>query len=213
MPETPTAEPTAEHFDPDNRAWQRLGTALADHLDVITWTREDGRPVLLSLVDLHSGDIVTLAVLDSLEIRDPYALLALTTSLTTGLTVTAHGPFDGRTAADSYAPHLVAAQPTLTGTCPVPLHHPDQPTLPDTAWVPMLPAIAARVTPAPAGAAPVALLLLDRHTGRHALVGPFPHHRAAQAWQPTPPAGPDIDRDVLTLHPAPPADLTGWLQP
>ena len=68
----------------------------------------------------------------------------------------------------------------------------------------MLPAIAARVTPAPAGAAPVALLLLDRHTGRHALVGPFPHHRAAQAWQPTPPAGLDIDRDVLTLHPAPP---------
>ena len=45
MPETPTAEPIAEHFDPDNRAWQRLGTALADHLDVITWTREDGRPV------------------------------------------------------------------------------------------------------------------------------------------------------------------------
>ena len=101
-------------------------------------------------------------------------------------------------------------QPTLTGTCPVPLHHPDQPTLPDTAWVPMLPAIAARVTPAPAGAAPVALLLLDRNTGRHALVGPFPHHRAAQAWQPTPPAGPDIDRDVPT---APPADFTGWLQP
>ena len=64
-----------------------------------------------------------------------------------------------------------------------------------------------------AGAAPVVLLLLDRNAGRHALVGPFPHHRAAQAWQPTPPAGPDIDRDVLTLHPAPPADLTGWLHP
>ena len=157
----------------------------------------------------HSGDIVTLAVLDSLEIRDPYALLALTTDLT----VTAHGPFDDRTVADSYAPRLATADPRVTGTCPVPLHHPDQPTMPDTAWVPMLPAIATRVTPAPAGAAPVALLLLDRNTGRHALVGPFPHHRAAQAWQPTPPAGPDIDRDVLSLHPAPPADLTGWLHP
>jgi hypothetical protein len=219
MSEPITADPAGDHFDPDNRAWQRLGMALADHLDVITWTREDGRPVLLSLVDLHSGDIVTLAVLDSLEIRDPYALLALTTDpvtadpVTADLILTVHGPFDGRATADTYALRLATQDPTVAGGCTVPLHHPGQPTLPDTAWVPLLPAIAAKVAPEPAGAAPVALLLLDRNAGRHALVGPFPHHHRAQAWQPTPPTGPDIERHVLTLRPAPPADPTGWLQP
>jgi len=66
-------------FNTDNRAWCRLPTALGEHLDLVTWQRDgDGRPILVSLVDLGSGDIVTLAVLDSQEMREPHTLLAFT---------------------------------------------------------------------------------------------------------------------------------------
>ena len=61
-------------FNPDNRAWRRFTTTTVEHLDVVEWTREDGRPVMVSLVDLDSGDTVTLAVLDSVENRDPHVL-------------------------------------------------------------------------------------------------------------------------------------------
>src|SRR5205814_5552651 len=71
--QTEELNPTND-FDPTNRAWQRLHLAVEEHLDVITWRRDDGRPVLLSLVDLRSGDVVTLAVIDSLQLRDPHAL-------------------------------------------------------------------------------------------------------------------------------------------
>jgi hypothetical protein len=209
MPE-PTTDPN-DHFDPANRAWQRFNTSATEQLDIVTWKRDDGRPVLLSLIDLHSGDTVTLAVIDSHEVHDPHALLTLTADPV----LTVHGPFDGDNAAHSHAPRMVAADPTVVGTCPVPLHHPIQGALPDTAWVTMPPDLAATVVvdPAPDGAAPVAVLLLDRHTARHALVGPFPHHQAAQAWQPTRPAGPGVDRHVLALHPVPPADPPAWLHP
>jgi len=94
----------------DDRAWRRLATVLGVH------------------VDPASGDIVTLAVMDSLEIGDPYALLAVTTEM--GLAL--HGPFD----ADTAAPRLVASDSTVAQTRPVRLHHPDQPALPDDAWPP-----------------------------------------------------------------------------
>ncbi len=206
-----TTDATDDHFDPDNRAWQRLSTALADHLDVITWQRSDGRPILVSLVDLHSGDIVSLAVIDSLEIRDPYALLAATTDFA----LTVHGPFDGANAAASHAPHLVGADPTVVGTCPTPLHHPDQPTLPDTAWVDMPDDLAthAHLAVGDATAPVVLLLLLDRGQGRHALVGPFPHHHAADTWHPQPATDLGVDRHVIALHPAQASDPPAWLRP
>jgi hypothetical protein len=52
--------------------------------------------VLLSLIDLGSGDTVTFAILDSYEVHDPHALLALTTDPV----LTVHGPFNGDNAAN-----------------------------------------------------------------------------------------------------------------
>lgn len=215
MPERSTTDPT-DHFDPSNRAWQRFDTVAAEQFDVVTWRRDDGRPVLLSLVDLGSGDTLTLAVLDSYEVHDPHALLVLSADPADADPVlTVHGPFDGPNPADSHAPQLAAADPTVAGTCPVPLHHPTQTVLPDSVWVTMPPELAATVLvdAAPPGAAPVAVLLLDRRTGRHALIGPFPHHEAAHAWRPTRPARPGVDRHVLALHPVPPPQPPTWLQP
>ena len=49
---------TGHPFDTDNRAWRRFGDVTSDHFDLLTWTREDGRPTLLTVVDLASGDHV-----------------------------------------------------------------------------------------------------------------------------------------------------------
>ncbi|MCZ7421170.1 hypothetical protein O7605_16830 [Verrucosispora sp. WMMA2121] len=93
-----------EHpFDTDNRAWRRLRDVTSEHFDAITCNRDpDGRPVLLTLRDMRTGDTVTLAVLDSLEIRDPHTLLAVHTSGDLG----AHGPTSGAEAAHSHAATL-----------------------------------------------------------------------------------------------------------
>src|SRR4051794_32374824 len=77
MPDT-GGSTAIDNFNPDNRAWRRFTTVAGEHFDVGDWTREDGRPVRVSLTDLDSGDVLTLAILDSLENRDPYALLVLT---------------------------------------------------------------------------------------------------------------------------------------
>jgi hypothetical protein len=88
---------TAHTFDTDNRAWRRFGEVTSDHFDLLTWTREDGRPTLLTVVDLASGDTFTVAVLDSLEVDQPHAVLACHRDGT----LTVHGPFhpDRRSAA------------------------------------------------------------------------------------------------------------------
>lgn len=211
--QTEELSPTND-FDPTNRAWQRLHIAVEEHLDVVTWRRDDGRPVLLSLIDLRSGDVVTLAVIDSLQMRDPHALLVLTANpATAGLVLSAYGPFDGPTTADNYAPRLALDDPNRLGGATVPLHHPDQPAVPDTAWIDMPADLATvDVDPGPGDATPLAVLLLDRAGGRHAVVGPFPHPLAARAWAPVPPPTPGLERHVLALHPAPPAAPPAWLQ-
>jgi hypothetical protein len=217
----PTASPTnnpdqPDDFDPTNRAWQRLEIAAAEHLDIITWQCEDGRPVLLSLVDLRSRDVVTLAVIDSLQMRDPHALLVLTANPATAEPVlNAYGPFDGATTADNFAPQQALEDPNNLGGRTVPLVHPDQPTVPDTAWMSMPAGLAATVgvDPAPGDASPVAVLLLDRVGERHALVGPFPHQLSALAWVPDPAPAAGLEWHVLALHPAPPADSLAWLRP
>src|SRR5262249_36220012 len=155
-----------DDFDPTNRAWQRLHIAAEEHLDIITWRREDGRPVLLSLVDLRSGDVVTLAVIDSLQMRGPHTLLVLTANPTTGPVLSAHRPLSGATAADSFAPQLALEDPNRLGGCTVPLVHPDQPTVPDTAWVAMPADLATvDVDPGPEDATPLAVAVRDRAGG------------------------------------------------
>jgi hypothetical protein len=189
----------SEHpFDTDNRAWRRLGDVTSEHFDVITWTRDpDGRPVLLTLSDMQTGDMITLAVLDSLEIRDPYALLAVHTGGELG----AHGPTSGATAAGTHAATLALDSTTLAVTRPVPLHDPAATALPATCWVDLPSDLAAALRPALDDARTAVLVLLDRAGDRLAAIGPFPTHTAADAWQPDDGPGRTVDRLVVPLHP------------
>ncbi|PZG15610.1 hypothetical protein C1I95_19255 [Micromonospora craterilacus] len=185
-------------FDTDNRAWRRLGDVASEHFDVSTWTRDrDGRPVLLTLSDLRNGDMITLAVLDSLEIRDPHALLAVHTGGELG----AHGPTSGATAARSHAATLALDGTTLAMTRAVPLHDPAATALPAACWVDLPPDRAAILRPALDDARTTVLVLLDRTVGRLAAVGPFPTHAAADAWQPDDGPGRATDRLIVPLHP------------
>ena len=197
-----------DDFNPDNRAWRRFTTTTVEHLDVVEWTREDGRPVMVSLVDLDSGDTVTLAVLDSVENRDPHVLLAVTGDGA----VTAHGPFEGGQAAAGYAPALVLpgaedADDAIIATCPAALHRSDQPAIPGTAWQAVPEEIAASAHPAPGGTGAAVLVLLDR-TRAVATVGPFDEHSVAGAWRPTPHIKRTVDRLVIGVRPPPEPDAT-----
>src|SRR5690606_76628 len=92
---------TEHPFDPTNRAWQRLTTVLTEHFHVYLWHRApDGRPILVTLTDIASGDMTTLAVIDSLEQRDPYLLLAIDGDGT----LRTYGPFAGHIAAAAHGP-------------------------------------------------------------------------------------------------------------
>ncbi|MFG1719089.1 hypothetical protein ACGFLT_29030 [Micromonospora chalcea] len=188
-----------EHpFDTDNRAWRRLRDVTSEHFDAITWNRApDGRPVLLTLRDMRTGDTVTLAVLDSLEIRDPHALIAVHTSGD----LDAHGPTSGADAAHSHAATLALDSTTLAVTRPVPLHDPAVTDLPATGWVDLPPDLAHILRPALDDARTAVLVLLDRTDGRLAAIGPFPTHAAADTWQPADRPGRTAGRLTVPLHP------------
>ncbi len=199
----PGGSTAIDDFNPDNRAWRRFTTTTVEHLDVIGWTREDGRPVMVTLADLASGDTVTLAVMDSVEDRDPYALLAATSDGA----LAAHGPFHGGQTASGHAPVLAAADPTIFATCAVAVHPADQSALPDDAWLPLPVDLAAAAHPAPADTAAavvVVVLLLDRTRAVAAAIGPFRSRAAADAWRPVPDVGTAVERLIVALHPAPP---------
>jgi hypothetical protein len=193
---------TGHPFDTDNRAYRRFMDVLGEHFDVLDWKRDDGRPVLTTLRDLASGDLFSVAIIDSLEMREPHALLTFTISAE----LTAHGPFENETTAAGYAPELVMDDSTIAASRPVPLHHPDQPCPPLDRWLPVPPALAEAARPALADAPGVALVLMDR--SRHVLtaVGPFPHYNAADAWN-AGDQGADANRLVVPLHAPRPATL------
>jgi hypothetical protein len=73
----------------------------------VAWAQQDGRPVLVTLIDHGSGDAVSLAVIDSMEDDEPHALLAVTAR--SGLT--AHGPIPGGAATSAYAPPAGRGRP------------------------------------------------------------------------------------------------------
>jgi hypothetical protein len=185
---------TEAPFDTDNHAWRRFTAVAGDHFEVVTWTRPDDRPVMVSLVDLHTGDTCTLAVLDSVEVRDPHALLIVTA---TG-EVTVHGPAAGPTAAEGHAERLALTDAMVAASRAVPLHHPAA-ALPDTGWVD-LPSVS--VTPAPADGDVRAVAVLLIHKDRLAVVGPFGDQAASERWQPA--DGGTVERHVIALHPIPP---------
>jgi hypothetical protein len=193
----PTGTATAHRFDTDNRAYHRWRNLIDQHFTILAWeTADAGRPTLVTMLDPESGDAFTVAILESLEERDPHALLAI--SVTARLL--AYGPFAGEPATAHAAPALAHANPDIHATCPVPLHDPAQPTVPDSAWRGIPPHLA-DLQPAPADAPAAALVLLDRATARVAVIGPFTVATAATLWQPTdPPTG--AERLVIAIQPA-----------
>ena len=186
-------------FDTDNRAWRRLLALADEHFDRFTWQRDDGRPVIITLADLASGDMISLAVMESSEMREPHVLLALHTDGR----LTAHGPTRGGTVAATYAPQLAMTDATTAGTIPILLHDPAQPTLPDTAWRDLPDDLAEKLCPVPADTRTLAVVLLDNTRDRFAVVGPFTT-AAAAAWRPPDTSDHAVDRLVVPLHPIAP---------
>jgi hypothetical protein len=93
--------------------------------------------------------------------------------------LSAHGPFDGQPAATGFAPRLALTDATLAATCPAPMPHPDEPTLPDDAWRPLPAEFARAARPALADSHAAVLVLLDRTGEMLAAVGPFANQAAA----------------------------------
>jgi hypothetical protein len=170
---------TANPFDTGDRAWRRFAEVTSDHFNLATWTREDGRPILMSVCDLASGDVFTVAVLDSLEMHQPHALLACHRDGT----IIVHGPFDGPAAAQHHASTLAVNDTSIAATIALPLHHPSNDHLPaDDTWrpLPLLPLDT--TTPQADAPSPAALVLIDPIRQRLAAIGPFPHHNTALRW-------------------------------
>ena len=197
----PSDDNTEYPFDVNNRAYQRFLNILPEHFEIASWTREDdSRPVMTTLIDIRSGDGFTVAIMDSLEMRDPYALIAVTRDGE----LSAYGAFEGETAAASHAPDLVMADTSVVATCTMPLRHRDRLALPADAWGSMPVPLAQRVRPAVAAAArAAALVLLDRSRAMLTIVGPFINHTEADNWHPRPDHDGDVDRLIVPLHPAP----------
>jgi hypothetical protein len=193
----PTGTATAHPFDTDNRAYQRWRELIDQHFTILAWeTADTGRPALVTMTDPDSGDAFTVAIVEWLEERDPYALLSITVTAR----LLAYGPFAGEQAATCAAPTLAHSNPDIHATCPVPLHDPAQPTLPDSAWRGIPPHLT-DLQPAPTDAPSAGLVLLDRAAARVAVIGPFTVATAAALWQPTiAPSG--VERLVIALQPA-----------
>lgn len=184
-------------FDTDNRAWQRLLAVASEHFEVLTWIREhDGRPTILTLTHASSGDVVSLAVMDSLEVTDPYVLLAVHTDGR----LTAHGPGTGQATAQEYGPVLALTDTTTAATAAVPLHDPAEPTVPDTAWRHLPDDVAAHLRTAPADTRTTVVVLLDRAGQRLAVAGPFTDEVSATVWAPAG-AGEAIEQLLVPLRP------------
>ena len=198
---------TGHPFDTDNRAYRRFLDITREHLTtVVVWTDDHDRPLLATLQDPASGDLFTVQLIDSHDMRDIHILLAFTSTRA----LTAHGPFAGEPAADTYAPHLAMSDPTVAATRTMPLHRPADPYVADDLWKPVPPAWANTARPAPVQDRPLSAVVLLDHA-RHVLaaVGPFRDRATADAWRHTPDLGPDVDRLVVPLRPATPARCDG----
>jgi hypothetical protein len=187
------ADGTALPFDENNRAWRRFSAAITEGIDVITWqTVDQDRPVMLSIVDQGSGDAVTLAVIDSVEVRDPHVVI--TVSREGGLAV--HGPVDGPQAAAAHGPNLARTDLTIAATKPAPLHGRDAGATP--LWEPVPAHLAGILHPEPVEHA-AAVVLLDRTTNTLIVVGPFVDDHTAAAWN-TAAHGSGHDTLIVPLH-------------
>jgi hypothetical protein len=168
-------------FETDNRAWQRFTVIAREHFEVSTWTREDGRPTMISVVDLASGDAFTMSVLDSVELSDSHVVLAQDSE---GV-LAVHGPFKGEVAASEYEPTLAAHDTSVAATLVLPLQQPHDCDLHvDELWRPLPSRPLAANRPVPADPSATVLILRDADRLRLAAVGPFSSRLAARAWKP-----------------------------
>jgi hypothetical protein len=114
--------------------WQRFWELVEEHFETVCWNDDDGRPTLLTLIDLASGEALTLTPLDAMD-TDPAAVLAVSAADTS---LSARGPLAGSAAANDLTLRLAEATDRPTGAaCPVLLHPPDQPHPPPQAWLEM----------------------------------------------------------------------------
>ncbi|MBM0260120.1 hypothetical protein [Micromonospora sp. 4G55] len=184
-------------FDVANRAYQRFLTLTSDHFEVVGWDNATtGRPAMITLIDIGSRDAFTFALLDTVEDRQPHALLAATTTA-----MSLHGPIPGRAAAADYAPHLAMHDADIAATTPVALHHPNQPHISPDEWLSIPPAIAAAARTSTLDSTAFALVLLDRDRTQLTVVGPFASISQAEAWQPAADGWPPVDRLLVAVHP------------
>jgi hypothetical protein len=186
-------------FDPDNQAWRHFLALAGEHFELLLWQREDGRPVIVTLTDVPSGDGISLGVLDSAEQRDPHAVLVLRYDGHTS----AHGPVPGPVPARRHMLRLGLTHTRGSVTAVFALHDPAEPELPATAWSPPLPAISPQPTGTPVGSTPAAAILVD-NDDRVAVAGPFPTADAAGAWRPSNINSTDIQVFVVPMHPTEP---------
>jgi hypothetical protein len=186
----------APHDDPfseDNRAYQRFIDLTEEHFDSIIWRHDPSRrPVVIDLIDVGTGDRLTLAVIRTRENITTHILLAVTP---TGRT-SAHGPFAGPAAVQDNALATAMADPHIAVMCGLRLH---PPTVPMTlAWVDGPPGLP--IHPTDRGPRTDAVIVLLVHRGRLAAIGPFLTPAEAGSWTDTSPhAG--LDRLILDLHP------------
>jgi hypothetical protein len=181
-----------------NAAWQRFWKLVEEHFETVCWNDDDGRPTLLTLIDLPSGEALTLSPLDAMD-TDPAAVLLVSAA---DCRLSARGPLAGSAAANDLTLRLAQADddPPTGATCPVLLHPPDQPRLPPQAWIEMPEPIAAHVWAPPAGGAgPVLLVLLDRAAAQMKVIGTLATVSEAESWQPQPPLDPRVERLVVAL--------------
>lgn len=196
--------PDGATFNPDNRAYRRFCALIGEHFEVVGWTISDtDRPALTTLVDIHSGDAFSIALVDSVEEHEPHALLALTDTHE----LLAYGPFHGQSAAGAAAAPLALGNPAIAVTRPLALHDPTDPNIPDDLWKPFPPAVAPdpRARDRADEDGPFAAVLVDRPNRQVAVVGPLDNQETALAWRPDP-AQSLVDHLVIPLRPAPAGD-------
>lgn len=191
---TPTDQPQPRA---GSQAWQRFLKLVEEHFETVCWHNADGRPTLLSLIDLANGEALTLAPLDAVD-TDPAAVLVVSAVDTC---LSARGPLTGSAAANDLTVRLTEATDSPAGAiCPILLHAPDQPHVPPQAWIEVPEPLARDMWAAPpVGEGPVLLVLLDRAAARMKVIGPLATVGQAERWAPQPPPDGDVDRLVVAL--------------
>lgn len=191
---TPTDQPQPQA---GSQAWQRFLKLVQEHFETVCWHDADGRPTLLSLIDLPSGEALTVAPLKAVD-TDPAAVLVVSAADTS---LSARGPLAGSAVANDLTYRLAEATARPTGaTCPVLLHPPDQPHIPPQSWIEVPEPLARDMWAAPpVGEEPVLLVLLDRAAAMMKVIGPLATVSEAERWAPQPPPDGPVDRLVVAL--------------